>query len=89
MIWNRVCDNLPDRDTKYAGPFGVCVMGYDKTEERLSGYYEPVDVMFDFESQEFKMLCTGGDWSPAFWVSHWAEKPCGPTDDYEVMEEVS
>lgn len=80
--WINVQDRLPNKNTKYAGPYGVSVIGFDMNEHLDAGY-TPHDISFNFEKNCFQAI--GHDlkasdtiWIDAPWITHWMELPDGP-----------
>ena len=72
--WIRVEDELPNKDTIYAGKYGVGIFVFDKLEEcRPSPYH----ASFNFKKQEFQTTASGPSgtvWLPIS-VTHWQPYP--------------
>lgn len=88
MIWHKTSDKLPDKNTRYAGQYGVSVIGWDE-QEHIDAGCRPFDVSFIFENNCFMELTPGlnhpedGDWIKAPWVTHWCEFPEVPEVSHE------
>jgi len=81
--WISVEDRLPDKNTRYAGEYGVSVLCFDRQECDDSGYFCPVTYSFSFEENWFLTMLIGErdvDWMPAA-VTHWKELPITPNDE--------
>ena len=82
MIWNNVVDILPTKENKYAGEFGISVIGCDMEDYRPI----PMNVIFNFEHNIFLSHATGlndpiyGDWLPIH-ITHWMEYPSLPGEE--------
>jgi len=80
--WIDVAKQLPNKKTRYAGTYGVTVLGFDKQEYIDSGYCTPSTYLFMFKENRFETLVIGGknesEFIPAPWVSHWMQLPKTP-----------
>jgi hypothetical protein len=72
--WRVVKEELPNKQTRYAGRYGVTVLGFDLDEYVDSGSCDPCEVSFDFKKKQFLSLCTNGSWI-AVGITHWTPKP--------------
>ena len=80
VIWISVKDRLPDKNTAYAGSYGVSTLVFDQVEHDIAGYH-PTYHLFDFERKGWYEYCDALDdgvnkfpWLPIE-VTHWAELP--------------
>jgi len=78
--WIDINDRVPDKNTMYAGEYGVPVIVVDMDEY---GTLRPFDASFNFKEQQFQVLIFGADdpeWVQAE-LTHWIELPKLPILD--------
>jgi hypothetical protein len=72
--WYRVNKELPNKKTRYAGRFGVTVLGFDLDEFIDSGSCNPKHLIFKFKSKQFEDLGSDGSFYPVG-ITHWTPLP--------------
>ena len=84
--WIDIKDELPNKDTRHAGQYGVTVLYWDKGEAIDSGYFTPYITMFSFKHNTFLTQMKGlndskyGDWLPVGMITHWIPLPEPPKE---------